>query len=70
MWVEADPENRITSMGRATAFPASIATVMLGRGEIKSKGLVAPEDAFDEQLYRIMMQELGGRGIYIEEVIK
>jgi len=69
MWVDSDKENRITSMGRATAFPASIAAAMLGRGEFSAKGVLAPEDAFDESLYKRMISELEERNIFIEETI-
>jgi len=37
MWEEADTENGISAMGRVTAFPEAIATVMLGKGEITKK---------------------------------
>jgi saccharopine dehydrogenase-like NADP-dependent oxidoreductase len=47
MWEEADTENGISAMGRVTAFPEAIATVMLGKGEITKKGIVAPEDAIE-----------------------
>ncbi|GAG71721.1 unnamed protein product [marine sediment metagenome] len=47
MWEEADIENGISAMGRVTAFPEAIATVMVGKGEINKKGIVAPEDAIE-----------------------
>ncbi|MEA1939040.1 MAG: saccharopine dehydrogenase C-terminal domain-containing protein, partial [Candidatus Caldatribacteriota bacterium] len=47
MWEEADIENGISAMGRVTAFPEAITTVMLGKGEISRKGIVAPEDAIE-----------------------
>jgi lysine 6-dehydrogenase len=69
MWVESDDEHHISSMGRATAFPASIAAVMLGRGELTTRGVLAPEDAFDESLYKRMISELKKRNIIIQETV-
>lgn len=69
MWVDADPANRISSMGRATAFPAAIAAVMMGKGAFTTPGILAPEDAFDEKAYGEMLAALEKRGIFIEEVV-
>jgi saccharopine dehydrogenase-like NADP-dependent oxidoreductase len=69
MWVDAEPENRISSMGRATAFPAAVAAVMMGRGAFATPGILAPEDAFDDAAYRQLLDALETRGIVIEEVI-
>ena len=70
MWENADAENGITAMGRVTAFPEAIATVMLGRGEIRKKGIVAPEDAIEGKIYERYFNELRRRGINILEVSK
>jgi saccharopine dehydrogenase-like NADP-dependent oxidoreductase len=70
MWENADTENTISAMGRVTAFPEAIATVMLGKGEIKKKGIVAPEDAIEGKLYETYFKELRRRGINILEVSK
>lgn len=67
MWVDSDPENHISSMGRATAYPASISAVLMGRGRFDCSGIVAPEDAFDTELYKEMLHELEKRGIIIKE---
>ncbi|MFH1940360.1 MAG: saccharopine dehydrogenase C-terminal domain-containing protein, partial [bacterium] len=68
MWEEADTENGISAMGRVTAFPEAIATVMLGKGEITKKGIVAPEDAIEGKIYENFLEELKRREINILEV--
>ena len=70
MWEEADIENGISAMGRVTAFPEAIATVMLGKGEITKKGIVAPEDAIEGKIYENFLEELKRRKINILEVSK
>jgi lysine 6-dehydrogenase len=70
MWEEADTEHGISAMGRVTAFPEAIAAVMLGKGEIIKKGIVAPEDAIEEKIYENFLEELKGRKINILEVSK
>jgi len=70
MWEEADTENGISAMGRVTAFPEAIATVMLGKGEITKKGIVAPEDAIEGKIYENFLEELKRRKINILEVSK
>jgi len=66
MWVDSDTVNNISSMARATAFPASISSVLMGRGRFDSKGIVSPEDAFDRALYQSMLDELEKKGIVIK----
>jgi saccharopine dehydrogenase-like NADP-dependent oxidoreductase len=70
MWEETDIENGISAMGRVTAFPEAIATVMLGKGEITKKGIVAPEDAIEGKIYENFLEELKRRKINILEVSK
>lgn len=65
MWEEADPKRNITAMARTTGFPAAIGALMVGRGEILQKGIVAPEDAIFGETYRKFMQELEKREIRI-----
>ncbi len=67
MWVDSDTENNISSMARATAFPASISAVLMGRGNSMPKGIVSPEDAFDRALYKSMIDELETKGVVIKE---
>jgi len=70
MWEEADTKNGISAMGRVTAFPEAIATVILGKGEITKKGIVAPEDAIEGKVYKNFLEELKSRKINILEVSK
>lgn len=70
MWEEADLENGISAMGRVTAFPEAIATVMLGKGEITKKGIVAPEEVIEGKIYEKYFEELKRRKINILEVPK
>jgi len=67
MWVDSDTGNNISSMARATAFPASVSAVLMGRGRLTSKGIVSPEDAFDTVLYKAMLDELETKGVVIKE---
>jgi len=68
MWDEADPITGISSMGRVTGFPAAISAVMIGKGLIKEKGLVPPEDCIYGAVYELFMRELTKRNINILEV--
>jgi saccharopine dehydrogenase-like NADP-dependent oxidoreductase len=68
MWEGTDSENGISAMGRVTAFSEAIATVMLGKGEINKKGIVAPEDAIEGGIYKNFLEELKRRNINILEV--
>lgn len=68
MWDEADTKNGISSMGRATGFSAAIGAMLIGRGEIKKKGILAPEDAIEGKVYQKFMDELRKRNITILEV--
>jgi len=70
MWEEADIKNGISAMGRVTAFPEAIAAVMLGKGEITRKGIIAPEDAIEGKTYQSFLEELKRRKINILEVSK
>ena len=68
MWEEADKENGISAMGRVTGFPAAIGAKLVGRGEIRKKGIVAPEDAIEGKTYQNFMEELAKKNITILEV--
>ena len=70
MWEGADADNNISAMGRVTAFPEAIATVMVGKGDINKKGIIAPEDAIEGKNYKKYFKELKRRGINILEVSK
>lgn len=61
-----DPVTDITAMGRTTAFPLSIVSQMLGRGEIKEKGVLhASKIGWDTQLGDKFFNELARRDIHI-----
>lgn len=67
LWDEADTKNGISSMGRVTGFSAAIGAVFVGRGEIKKKGVIPPEDAIEGEVYKKFMEELRKRGINLLE---
>lgn len=60
-----DAKQRMTSMARTTAFPCSIASQLLGAGEVGTKGLVPPELAFRGTLRRRFLSYLKERGMNI-----
>ena len=68
MWDEADTANNISSMMRVTGFPMAITARLIGRGEIKEKGIIAPEDAVTGHLYKAFIEELKKRSIDVLEV--
>jgi len=70
MWEEADTVNNISAMGRVTGFPAAIGAVMIGKGLIKEKGIVPPEDCIYGPLYAQFDAELKKRKIQILETIE
>jgi saccharopine dehydrogenase-like NADP-dependent oxidoreductase len=55
-------------MMRVTGFPMAITAKFILKGEIKEKGIVAPEDAIKGELYDKFMEELKKRDINILEV--
>jgi lysine 6-dehydrogenase len=69
MWDEADKETGLSSMSRVTGFPTAITAVLLGRGEIKQKGIVPPEDCIAGEVYDKFMVELEKRNVRILEEI-
>ncbi|MDH4211085.1 MAG: saccharopine dehydrogenase NADP-binding domain-containing protein [candidate division WOR-3 bacterium] len=68
MWDEPDTKHNISSMMRVTGYPMAITARMIGKGEIKAKGIVAPEDAVTPELYKKFIEELKKRNIEILEV--
>ncbi len=70
MWDEADTKNNMSSMMRVTGFPMAITARMLAKGEIKEKGIVAPEDGIKGDLYNKFLEELKKRNITIIEVTR
>jgi saccharopine dehydrogenase (NAD+, L-lysine-forming) len=51
---------------KMTGIPASIGAQLLARGAVQRKGVMAPEVAFDPAQF---IQQLGERGIFVEEHI-
>lgn len=51
-------------MGRLTGIPAAIGAVMLARGEIEPRGVLAPEGCIEPEPF---LAELSKRGIEVEE---
>lgn len=70
MWERPDPESGISAMGRVTGFPTAIGALFLGRGLIREKGIVPPEDAISGELYGLFMDELARRNIRIHEEVE
>jgi saccharopine dehydrogenase-like NADP-dependent oxidoreductase len=69
MWTGADSANGISAMARVTGSSTAVAARLLANGEIKEKGIVAPEDAIKDDAYVIFMQELEKRGIIVAEIV-
>lgn len=61
-----DEKNDVSSMGKTTAYTASIVTQMLGSGEIKGIGTVPPEVAVRGSKVEKVVDELGRRGVKIK----
>ncbi|MEW5984202.1 MAG: saccharopine dehydrogenase C-terminal domain-containing protein [Acidobacteriota bacterium] len=70
LWDEADTLNGVSSMGRVTGYSAAIGAVMIGRGMIKERGCVPPEDCIYGENYSIFMRELEKRNINVLETIE
>jgi len=65
-----DKENDITAMARTTAYPCSIVTQMIARGDIKEKGVIhAGKIGWNLQLAENFFSELAKRGIHINEAV-
>lgn len=63
-----DFENDISAMARTTAFPCSIVTQMIARGEFKETGVVHPvKIGWEEELSKRFFAELARRRINITE---
>lgn len=60
-----DEDRCYTSMGKTTAFPASIAAQMIVSGEITQRGIVFPEEMFVGELYAPFIEALKSRGVLI-----
>lgn len=60
-----DDVMKVTSMGKTTAYTASIVTQMLGSGLIPGKGVIPPEMAVKGNLVARLLGELHRRGVVI-----
>ena len=60
-----DDENEVTSMGRTTGYTAAIIARMVGRGEVKGKGVHGPESILDGPMVARLLRELAGKGVKI-----
>jgi lysine 6-dehydrogenase len=67
MWDEADTDLGMSSMARVTGFPCAITARFIAAGKIEAKGIVAPEDCFEGELYDEFIAELTKRDINILE---
>jgi saccharopine dehydrogenase-like NADP-dependent oxidoreductase len=56
-------------MARVTGFSAAAVARLLGRGEIRQKGIVAPEDGIAGKTPHKILKELAKRKIIIEEIV-
>jgi len=70
LWDEADTVNKVSAMGRVTGYSAAIGAVMVGKGMVKEKGIVAPEDAVYGEGYTYFINELAKRNINILETVE
>lgn len=64
-----DEPSGVTSMGRTTGYTCSIVAQMLGRGEVKGKGVVPPEVAVKGSGVGSLISELGSRGVRITRAV-
>jgi len=65
-----DEKERVTSMARTTAYTASIMAQLIGRKEIKERGIVPPEKiGLNQTVFQAVLNELAKRNIKIEETV-
>jgi len=64
-------EKGVTAMARTTAYPCSIVTQMIARGDIKEKGVMhAGKIGWHPQLAKSFLSELKKRNIHIHETVR
>lgn len=63
----SDEEVGITSMERTTAYPSSIAAMILAHDDGGMRGVVEPENVFVGKRFEKMVEELAKRGIKVYE---
>ncbi|MDI9471324.1 MAG: hypothetical protein GX260_05865 [Tissierellia bacterium] len=64
----SDEERGITSMERTTAYPSSIAAMIIAYDDGGLRGVVEPENVFVGERFKKMVNELAKRGIILYEV--
>jgi saccharopine dehydrogenase-like NADP-dependent oxidoreductase len=64
----SDEERGITSMERTTAYPSSIAAIIIAHDDGGLRGVVEPENVFVGERFKKMVNELAKRGIILYEV--
>lgn len=60
-----DKKRQVSSMGKTTAYTASIVAQMVGTGEVAGRGVVPPEKAVGGETVEVLISELGRRGVKI-----
>lgn len=60
----------ISAMARVTGSSAAVAARLLGRGEVRGRGIVAPEDGIRGAAYDRYLRDLEARGIEITETVR
>ena len=62
-----DRRSGVSAMARTTAYPCTSVALLVGRGEIKETGIVAPERiAQDEGLFQFVVNRLGEHGVKVK----
>lgn len=61
MWADHSTRPQLSAVARDTGFPAAIAAVMLGRGEISGTGVQAPENVVPPQPFFSELKKRGFR---------
>jgi lysine 6-dehydrogenase len=64
-----DSEKKFSSMARTTSFPASIAAQMIVSGQVAGRGVVFPEQVFDQNLFPVFMEGLKNRGVAVSHQV-
>ncbi|MDO4792643.1 MAG: saccharopine dehydrogenase C-terminal domain-containing protein [Filifactor alocis] len=64
----SDEEEGITSMEITTAYPASIAAMIIAKDDGGMRGVVEPENIFVGERFQKMVSELAKRGVVVYEV--
>jgi lysine 6-dehydrogenase len=61
MWADHSTRPQLSAVARDTGFPAAIAAVMLGRGEIRGIGVQAPENVVPPEPFFHKLEQRGFR---------